>query len=174
MRRVLVEISRLRVPPCVYSQSPRSSSLSSLSRPISRTIQFSQRLSYYTAANMSAQLEQLMNTPLDVLAKIPAAKPPPGVTPNFANPETQVPLFMGVNTTLLIIATLFLGVRIYMKAWIQRKWKLDDSKSDMMASNSYHLHDIALLVAAYLFSALLYSAGTMGNEFLPILIHAEV
>lgn len=89
---------------------------------------------------MSAQLEQLMNAPRDVLAKIPAAKPPPGVTPNFANPETQVPLIMGMNTTFFAIATIFLGVRIYMKAWIKRKWGLDDSKSDMMPGSSYYLH----------------------------------
>lgn len=78
---------------------------------------------------MSAQLEQLMNTPREVLAKIPAAKPPPGVTPNFANPDSLVPLIMVVNTTFLAMATLFLALRIYMKTWVQRKWRLEDSQN---------------------------------------------
>lgn len=64
------------------------------------------------------------------LAMTPAAPPPPGVIPDFQQPATRISELLGVGILFLSVATALVGVRIYMKAIVLKKWKIEDSKSD--------------------------------------------
>ena len=59
---------------------------------------------------------------------LPAGAPPPGVKPNLVNPESTGPILVGVSSAFFTLMTVFVFVRIYTKAFIHRKWMLDDSK----------------------------------------------
>ncbi|KAI1461618.1 hypothetical protein F4805DRAFT_453501 [Annulohypoxylon moriforme] len=56
----------------------------------------------------------------------PALPPPPGVTPNFVNPESLVRqnnIAMGVSVPLITISFL---LRVYVRIWIRRVWVFED------------------------------------------------
>ena len=60
------------------------------------------------------------------LANTPAQAPPPGVTPNFVNPETSAPAW---TAGLLVAVVLMLGIlsaRLYGKARVVKKLGWDD------------------------------------------------
>jgi len=68
-----------------------------------------------------------MNSTFDI-NDIPAMVPPPGVQPNFDNPETlhDPMLSTAIITTILLVTVV--GVRIFTKAYIMRDMKLEDCK----------------------------------------------
>lgn len=57
---------------------------------------------------------------------IPALEPPPGVTPNFTNPENRNALVIVVGSILMGIMILFYAIRVYTKHFIARKYSWDD------------------------------------------------
>ena len=66
-------------------------------------------------------------------AGIPAAKPPPGVIPNYAHPYTDGPLLVAVGGVFTALALLFTSTRIYTKLKLVGKWSPDDSKPQLAA-----------------------------------------
>ncbi|KAK2880119.1 hypothetical protein FQN49_000533 [Arthroderma sp. PD_2] len=68
----------------------------------------------------------LKNIPPEVLSTIPGEKAPPGVIPNFENPQTQVPVIIGVGSAFLVLACFCFFIRIYTRIAISKTWKWDD------------------------------------------------
>ena len=60
------------------------------------------------------------------LHNIPAAKPPPGVTPNHAHPAGDGPVAIGIGSLMLALMLIFASVRIYTKAKIVKRFSADD------------------------------------------------
>lgn len=56
----------------------------------------------------------------------PGLPPPPGVTPNFAHQPNVT--FRALNILFLIVTSLFICVRLYVKSRVVRKISLDDCK----------------------------------------------
>ncbi|PVH91798.1 hypothetical protein DM02DRAFT_468896, partial [Periconia macrospinosa] len=52
--------------------------------------------------------------------------PPPGITPNFANPSSRVHTFVTLNIVFMSISTLFMGLRFYTARFILRHIRADD------------------------------------------------
>ena len=69
--------------------------------------------------------EELGSLSPALLAQIPAATPPSGVQPNFTNPETRVPVILGVGIAFLVLAISCYSIRIYTKVSAKR-WSWDD------------------------------------------------
>ena len=67
-------------------------------------------------------------------ADLPAAMPPPGVTPDFAHPYTDGPILIGVGGAFTGLALLFVAARIHTKLRFVRKWSPDDSKRRIAAT----------------------------------------
>ena len=65
------------------------------------------------------------------LTQIPALPPPPGVSPDFANPHSDRPVLIIVGSMFVAIMLLFVSVRIYVKVNIVRKSSPDDCKSTL-------------------------------------------
>jgi hypothetical protein len=57
-----------------------------------------------------------------------AAPPPPGVTPNFENPESIGYRLVIVAVVFSVLSLSFLIPRLYSAGFILRKWHADDCK----------------------------------------------
>lgn len=66
---------------------------------------------------------------MDFLTHIPALPPPPGITPNFSNPESQALMVTVTSIICLIMVIIISSLRFYTNAWIKKSLKADDSKS---------------------------------------------
>ncbi|KAG2416238.1 hypothetical protein HFD88_007431 [Aspergillus terreus] len=60
------------------------------------------------------------------LSKVPAAPPPPGVTPNFDNPPSEEYEIYSISIAMCATATIVLLARLYTRAFILRATGLDD------------------------------------------------
>ena len=56
----------------------------------------------------------------------PAAKPPPGVTPNFIDPPSEKDVIVAYTTIFTIVATLGVAARMYVRLFIIRKIQIED------------------------------------------------
>ena len=65
----------------------------------------------------------------DFLLEFPAASPPPGVVPNFENPQGNVALALGIMIPCGILTLTMTLMRIYVKSFVVRKWHWDDCKT---------------------------------------------
>lgn len=72
------------------------------------------------------------------MSKTPAAPPPPGVTPNFDNPEGSEYEIYSISIALCLTATLTLMGRLYTRAVILRAVGLDDCKCCQWWDRSVH------------------------------------
>lgn len=57
---------------------------------------------------------------------VPALPPPDGVTSNFEHPDS---LMWAMNVSMAVaipLATLFFGLRCYVRLWIKRQWIVED------------------------------------------------
>ena len=75
--------------------------------------------------------DQLLSAALrdpELLDSIPALEPPPGVTPNFTNPERKVASGITICSILVGVMILFFAARVYTKHFIVRKYSWDDCK----------------------------------------------
>lgn len=62
------------------------------------------------------------------LSNVPALAPPPGVVPNFVNPESLAPLCRIVIALTLPLMVVFLALRMYVRLRISRAMGADDSQ----------------------------------------------
>lgn len=60
------------------------------------------------------------------LSKVPAAPPPPGVTPNFDNPPSEEYEIYSISIAMCATATVVLLARLYTRTFILRATGLDD------------------------------------------------
>lgn len=60
------------------------------------------------------------------LGNLPSAPPPPGVIPNFVNPETRAPILKIVTSIMLPLMMVFVLLRLYSNIWISRKLEKSD------------------------------------------------
>jgi len=67
----------------------------------------------------------MANTTADCIGMI---EPPPGVTPNFANPTSLLKSHIAIHTVFLGLGTICLAMRLYTRKFIHRKLALDDCK----------------------------------------------
>lgn len=65
---------------------------------------------------------------LDALLKAPALEPPAGVTPDFDNPPNGNAYSWGITTVCMVIATVCLCLRWYVRIWLDRKVRVEDGK----------------------------------------------
>ncbi len=66
--------------------------------------------------------------PVD-LSRTPALAPPPGVTPNFDDPVTREHQVRAVTIFTIVVAGVFVTLRIYTGAVINRHLRWDDGES---------------------------------------------
>ena len=59
----------------------------------------------------------------------PMLPPPPGVKSNFERPVTRIPSYNAIIIIPLILASLFVVLRIYTRAWISKSLGWDDYTS---------------------------------------------
>ena len=57
---------------------------------------------------------------------LPFFPPPPGITPNLVNPETEASRFVAACVTVWVISSLLLATRIWTRAVILRKIAAED------------------------------------------------
>lgn len=65
---------------------------------------------------------------LDALLNAPALEPPPGVTPIFDNPPNDNVYSWGMTTVCMIVATICLCLRWYVRISLDRKVRIEDGK----------------------------------------------
>jgi hypothetical protein len=63
---------------------------------------------------------------MESLSNIPAGTPPPGVTPNFVNPESRAPALVAVCILMIILSVPCVAVRIFIKLRISKNTGVDD------------------------------------------------
>lgn len=66
--------------------------------------------------------------PPALLDSLPGGSPPPGVVPDFENPESRVPAIVGVEAAFTAIALIVISIRMYTKLAVMKAWKWDDGK----------------------------------------------
>ena len=81
-----------------------------------------------SSARWSKEKHRPSSVNMDILYHIPALAPPPGVTPNFINPQSQA--LMVIVTSVLCLAFIIpiSLLRFYTNLWIKKSLKADDSK----------------------------------------------
>ena len=62
----------------------------------------------------------------ELWSEILPTAPPPGVTPNFADPQTRTNIFIVVYAVFTSLVVLFVSLRLYAKMWIIRSIGWDD------------------------------------------------
>ncbi len=60
---------------------------------------------------------------------VPIATPPPGVIPNFDNPETRAPAVIAIIVVCLALMWPIFILRLYTKIWINHSFGWDDGES---------------------------------------------
>lgn len=70
------------------------------------------------------------------LSQIPAGTPPPGVIPNFVNPDTKANAVTAVSVVMMTITALMVSARLWSNFSSMRKFYVDDCRS----SNFQNLH----------------------------------
>lgn len=59
-------------------------------------------------------------------SKIPISMPPPGVIPNFDNPQTIAPAILTIGIVMVILTVSFVALRLYSNHHALRKYGVDD------------------------------------------------
>lgn len=62
------------------------------------------------------------------LTQVPALAPPPGVTSNFVNPESQALMVIIISIFCLVLTTVISFLRFYTNTWIKKVFRADDSE----------------------------------------------
>ena len=57
---------------------------------------------------------------------IPAGQPPPGIGPNFIDPQTLTPTIVAISIIMMRWAISFVILRLYANAHAQRDLRIDD------------------------------------------------
>jgi hypothetical protein len=80
------------------------------------------------SANQYLDAKVIESIPFEMLRTLPGAQPPPGTEPNFAHPQTRVPVVLGIGSTFLFLALSCFTLRMYMKLIVLKKLKWDDGE----------------------------------------------
>jgi hypothetical protein len=56
----------------------------------------------------------------------PAAAPPPGVVPNFVDPESRAHVTVSISAVMILLVFIFAGGRVVHNGFIMRSLKMDD------------------------------------------------
>ena len=64
---------------------------------------------------------------MNPLTHFPALPPPPGVTPNFINPQSRALMVIVTSVLCLVLIILISLMRFYTNLWIKKSLKADDS-----------------------------------------------
>ncbi|KAF2651292.1 hypothetical protein K491DRAFT_682314 [Lophiostoma macrostomum CBS 122681] len=75
---------------------------------------------------MAASFATLTPAEQDAMLNGPALQPPPGVSPDFVNPPNQTTLAYGVLAVCASLATIVVAIRVYAKAFCNRKMHIED------------------------------------------------
>ena len=73
------------------------------------------------------------------LAQIPAGLPPFGVIPDFNGPNPLSYIITGVASTSVGLTLFFLGIRMYTKTTILRRWTWDDGAFHQLSLQTFGL-----------------------------------
>ena len=115
---------------CTVDIGKISSAALHLARPSVDVCQISSLFLGLRPKPLSPLITVTMTTPLEQFkAKLlngPALPPPPGVTPNFVNPENLDNLTIAIFTLCMILATLTVILRMWTKICIIRQTSMDD------------------------------------------------
>ena len=74
---------------------------------------------------------------MDRLHHIPALAPPPGVEPNFTNPESQALMVVVTSALCLAFIIPISLLRFYTSVWIKKSLKADDSEYLRISCGAY-------------------------------------
>lgn len=85
-------------------------------------------LSACSTNRLHVTVEPTLGTKIMDLSNVPALAPPPGVVPNFVNPESLAPLCLIVIAFTLPLMVLFLALRLYVRLRISSATGADDSQ----------------------------------------------
>lgn len=66
---------------------------------------------------------------LSLYKYIPALEPPPGVTPNFTNPESKRALMIIIGSFLMRTVVFFYAANVYVKHFISREYVWNHCRS---------------------------------------------
>lgn len=77
----------------------------------------------YSGQQLTLSREQV------TVSGIPAGKPPPGISPNFVNPQTLAPAMLAVSIVMMTWALLFVIFRLYANFHGPRGLGIDDCKT---------------------------------------------
>ncbi len=111
--------------------------------PPSRSITFERLNLSYGTVHISCWLSGVQSrldiydwmetSPTLIGAVPPALPPPPGVTPNFVNPESRAGANIALHTTCLTLVTIFFAMRIYTRKFISRWIGWDDCRNSLLS-----------------------------------------
>ena len=73
---------------------------------------------------------------MDLLYHVPALSPPPGVTSNFVNPESQSLVIIIPSIICLVLVTFISSLRFYTNFWIKKSLKAEDSRDQIADLNA--------------------------------------
>lgn len=71
-------------------------------------------------------------TELAALLASPAMQAPDGVTPNFDNPPNENALAWFVTTICMVVATIFLCLRLYAVTWKTKELRVEEGKAPLV------------------------------------------
>ena len=79
-----------------------------------------------SSLRQGVKLANLTSQELATISNIPVQVPPPGIIPNFDNPDSNSKTFFIVTSILLVLTILLIVNRFYVKTYIIRKYTTDD------------------------------------------------
>ena len=71
--------------------------------------------------------------------------PPPGITPNFVDPQTLAPTILAVSVVMMIWVLLFVIIRLYANFHAPRGLGIDDCKTCSIQSSIHNVYGLRLL-----------------------------
>ena len=85
------------------------------------SISVTTRLQFHVTMDLSEPRLQGLD-----ISKLPISMPPPGVIPNFKNPQTIAGAIITIGVVMVILTVTFVALRLYSNHHANRKYGLDD------------------------------------------------
>lgn len=84
-------------------------------------------------------------------SKVPIGFPPPGITPNFENPQTIASAIIVIGVVMAVLTVSFVVLRLYSNQHSSRKFALDDCMTPAPGSSRGHARRWTLTVGRYVY-----------------------
>lgn len=84
-------------------------------------------------------------------SKIPITIPPPGVTPNFVNPQTIAPAIVAIGVVMAILTVSFVLLRLYSNHHAKRKFGIDDCMKPVPCNSYRYTRSWILTACRYMY-----------------------